>query len=168
MDRYFVNIEPCDPSGVVLTVEGLPRLFIFAETRGEALRRAREAIAFQLSVGVGAIDLPLVELVPRVSSRLPSSTSSSMRCVRLAMSSWRSASKPCCTSSARARVVSGTPEPSASDKHQDEKQSRRPDPPSVDGRCGRCGWRGKVYPGRYGGYRCAVCFGLQWGWMPTD
>jgi len=26
-----------------------------------------------------------------------------------------------------------------------------PDPPAVDGMCGRCGYRGPVYPGRYGG-----------------
>ncbi len=42
-----------------------------------------------------------------------------------------------------------------------------PDPPSIEGSCGRCGFRGVVYPGRYGGYRCAVCFGLQHGWMPS-
>jgi hypothetical protein len=41
-----------------------------------------------------------------------------------------------------------------------------PDPPPVDGTCGRCGFRGAVYPGRYGGKRCAVCYGLQNGWMP--
>jgi hypothetical protein len=41
-----------------------------------------------------------------------------------------------------------------------------PDPPTVQGRCDRCGHRGTVYPGRYGRYRCAVCFGLQHGWMP--
>jgi hypothetical protein len=41
-----------------------------------------------------------------------------------------------------------------------------PDPPSIQGACNRCGYRGTVYPGRHGGYRCAVCFGLQWGWMP--
>lgn len=41
-----------------------------------------------------------------------------------------------------------------------------PDPPSIDGTCNRCGYRGKVYPGRYGGWRCAVCFALQNGWMP--
>ncbi len=35
-----------------------------------------------------------------------------------------------------------------------------------DSQCDRCGWRGKVCPGGYGGYRCAVCFALQWGWMP--
>jgi hypothetical protein len=41
-----------------------------------------------------------------------------------------------------------------------------PDPPSSDGTCNRCGYRGRVYPGRYGDCRCAVCFGLQHGWMP--
>jgi hypothetical protein len=40
------------------------------------------------------------------------------------------------------------------------------DPPVVDGSCGRCGYLGAVYPGRYGGRRCAVCFGIQHGWMP--
>jgi hypothetical protein len=35
-----------------------------------------------------------------------------------------------------------------------------PEPPSIDGACDRCGYRGKVYPGRYGGHRCAVCFGF--------
>jgi hypothetical protein len=42
-----------------------------------------------------------------------------------------------------------------------------PDPPSSQGTCNRCGYRGTVYPGRYGGHRCAVCFGLQYGWMPS-
>jgi hypothetical protein len=41
-----------------------------------------------------------------------------------------------------------------------------PDPPSRQGTCDRCGYRGAVYPGRYGGQRCAVCFGIQTGWMP--
>ncbi len=41
-----------------------------------------------------------------------------------------------------------------------------PDPPSIDGRCERCGFRGQVYRGRFGGLRCTVCFGLQAGWMP--
>ena len=40
-----------------------------------------------------------------------------------------------------------------------------PDPPMVDGRCDRCGFRRQVYRGRHGGHRCAVCFGLQEGWM---
>jgi hypothetical protein len=34
-----------------------------------------------------------------------------------------------------------------------------PDPPSSQGTCDRCGYRGAVYAGRYGGQRCAVCFG---------
>ena len=55
-----------------------------------------------------------------------------------------------------------------SDSGSHVEQSPYPDPPSVDGRCDRCGWHGRVYPGRYGGYRCAVCFGLQWGWMPQE
>jgi hypothetical protein len=41
------------------------------------------------------------------------------------------------------------------------------DPPAIEGTCGRCGVRGAVYPGRYGDKRCAVCFGLQSGWMPS-
>ena len=41
-----------------------------------------------------------------------------------------------------------------------------PDPPSSQGTCDRCGYRGAVYAGRYGGQRCAVCFGIQTGWMP--
>jgi hypothetical protein len=64
--------------------------------------------------------------------------------------------------------VADTPEPGGVDKPQDVQQSRHSSPPPVEGRCGRCGWRGKVYPGRYGGFRCAVCFGLQWGWMPRE
>jgi hypothetical protein len=70
------------------------------------------------------------------------------------------------------RRVSETPEPEPEPeldrgkRPEDEGVWRHPDPPSVDGRCGCCGWRGKVYPDRYGGHRCAVCFGLQWGWMP--
>jgi hypothetical protein len=43
-----------------------------------------------------------------------------------------------------------------------------PDPPSSQGSCSRCGYRGTVYPGRYGGFRCPVCFGLQYGWMPRE
>ena len=46
-------------------------------------------------------------------------------------------------------------------------QTFEPDPPAMDGTCGRCGFRGAVYTGRYGGRRCAVCFGLQHGWMPS-
>lgn len=42
-----------------------------------------------------------------------------------------------------------------------------PDPPALDRACGRCGFQGAVYAGRYGGQRCAVCYGLQNGWMPS-
>jgi hypothetical protein len=42
-----------------------------------------------------------------------------------------------------------------------------PDPPATDGTWGRCGFHGAVYSGRYGGRRCAVCSGLQNGWMPS-
>ena len=41
------------------------------------------------------------------------------------------------------------------------------DPPATERSCARCGWRGVVYRGRYGGHRCAVCVGLQHGWMPS-
>jgi predicted RNase H-like HicB family nuclease len=65
VDRYFVNIEPIAPSGVVLTVEALSRLLIFGETPEDALRRAREAIGFQLCDASRSVDRPTVELVPR-------------------------------------------------------------------------------------------------------
>jgi len=65
MNRYFVNIEPIEPSGVVLTVEALPRLLIFGETTDDALHRAREAIGFQLGDASRSVDQPAVELVPR-------------------------------------------------------------------------------------------------------
>jgi hypothetical protein len=64
LNRYFVNIEPIQPSGVVLTIEGLPRLFVFGETADEALCRAREAIGFQLRDAITGADRPLLELVP--------------------------------------------------------------------------------------------------------
>jgi hypothetical protein len=64
--------------------------------------------------------------------------------------------------------VNDAPEPAKDKQPEPEEHSRQPNPPYVDGRCNRCGWRGKVYPGRYGGYRCAVCFGLQWGWLPRE
>jgi predicted RNase H-like HicB family nuclease len=73
-NRYFVNIEPTEPSGVVLTVEALPRLFIFGETPEAALRHAREAVGFQLrdaSAGADG-DRPPVELVARDSVGAPS------------------------------------------------------------------------------------------------
>jgi hypothetical protein len=34
--------------------------------------------------------------------------------------------------------------------------------------CGRCGWRGEGYRGRYGGFRCHVCFQLQGGIVPQS
>lgn len=70
VDRYFVNIEPVKSSGVVLTIEGLPRLLIFGRTRDEALRRAREALTFHVSAGAAAHAMePLtVELVPRAAA----------------------------------------------------------------------------------------------------
>jgi len=52
------------------------------------------------------------------------------------------------------------------DDQADDTPYQPPDPPSSEGSCNRCGYRGQVYPGRYGGYRCAGCFGLQHGWMP--
>jgi hypothetical protein len=36
----------------------------------------------------------------------------------------------------------------------------------MQGACNRCGHRGTVYPGKFGGWRCAVCFAIQEGWMP--
>jgi hypothetical protein len=68
VDRCFVNIEPVEPTGVVLTIEGLPRLLIFGQKRDEALRRAGEALTFQLSAGTHATEPPLVELVPRAAA----------------------------------------------------------------------------------------------------
>ena len=65
VNRYFVNIEPIEPSGVVLTIEGLPRLLVFGETPDEALRRAREAVGFQLCGAGCDAGRPIVELVPR-------------------------------------------------------------------------------------------------------
>jgi len=34
--------------------------------------------------------------------------------------------------------------------------------------CGRCGYRGKGYRGRYGGFRCHVCYQLQGGYVPLS
>jgi predicted RNase H-like HicB family nuclease len=49
MTRTFrIRVESIEPSGVVLTIAELPRLVIFGVTADDALRRAREAIAFQL------------------------------------------------------------------------------------------------------------------------
>jgi predicted RNase H-like HicB family nuclease len=65
VNRFFVNIEPIEPSGVMLTVEALPRLLIFGETPDEALRRAREAVGFQLGDSIRGTGWPIVELAPR-------------------------------------------------------------------------------------------------------
>jgi len=65
VNRYFVNIEPIEPSGGVLTIDVLPRLLIFGETPEEALRRAREAVGFQLGDAIRGTGRPIVELVPR-------------------------------------------------------------------------------------------------------
>jgi hypothetical protein len=66
-DRYFVNIETIEPSGVVLTIEALPRLLIFGDTAEQALRWAREAIGFYLRE-TSLIERPVVELVRREST----------------------------------------------------------------------------------------------------
>ena len=42
-----------------------------------------------------------------------------------------------------------------------------PSPPASHGHCGRCGYTGAVYRGRYAGQRYAVCFGLQNDYMPS-
>jgi hypothetical protein len=34
--------------------------------------------------------------------------------------------------------------------------------------CGRCGYRGEGFLGRYGGFRCRVCFQLQGGLVPVS
>jgi hypothetical protein len=34
--------------------------------------------------------------------------------------------------------------------------------------CGRCGYRGELYPGRYRGFRCHACFKLQGGYVPPS
>ena len=65
VDGYVVHIEPLEPSGVMLTVEALPRLVIFGESAEGALRRAREAIGFQLRETLSDLDWPVPELLPR-------------------------------------------------------------------------------------------------------
>ncbi len=71
-DRYFVNIEPIEPSGVVLTIEALPRLLTFGDTSEQGLRWAREAVGFYLRE-TSRIDRPIVELVRRESTDRPAS-----------------------------------------------------------------------------------------------
>jgi hypothetical protein len=63
--RYFVNIEPIEPCGVVLTIEALPRLLIFGETTDDALLHAREAVSFLLGDAIASMGRPIVELVAR-------------------------------------------------------------------------------------------------------
>jgi hypothetical protein len=63
--RYFVNIEPREPSGVVLTVDALPRLLVFGDTPEEALRRAREAIGFAVHGRTHGMDQASVEFAVR-------------------------------------------------------------------------------------------------------
>ena len=74
MNRYFVNIEPIEPSGYVLTIEALPRLLIFGETPAEALRRARETLVSQLRDTIHGADRLNVELVPATQSVFVSPT----------------------------------------------------------------------------------------------
>ncbi len=64
-NRYFVNIEPIEPCGVVLTFDALPRLLIFGQTPDDALRRAREAVSFQLRDVTRDFERSVIELVPR-------------------------------------------------------------------------------------------------------
>ena len=49
------------------------------------------------------------------------------------------------SSSARRHDMGETSEPEPGDSPEDEVFWQRPDPPSMDDLCGRCGWRGKVY-----------------------
>jgi hypothetical protein len=65
VDRYFVNIEPREPSGVVLTIDALPRLLVFGDTPEDALRRAREAVGFELRACRQNGEPEAVELVLR-------------------------------------------------------------------------------------------------------
>ena len=57
-NRYFVNIEPIEPSGVVLTIEALPRLLIFGESperRCAALtKRSSSRCATPCTVSIGS------------------------------------------------------------------------------------------------------------------
>ena len=61
--KYLINVEPIEPSGVVLTIAELPRLVIFGETAEDALGWAREAIAFQLRDSPDGDQTPPLELV---------------------------------------------------------------------------------------------------------
>ena len=61
--KYLVSVEPCEPSGIVLTIAELPRLVIFGETAEDALGWARQAIAFQLRDSPDYDQQPPLELV---------------------------------------------------------------------------------------------------------
>jgi len=63
--RYLINVEPIEPSGVVLTIAELPGLVIFGRTAEDALGWAREAIAFQLRDSPDGDQKPALELVLR-------------------------------------------------------------------------------------------------------
>ena len=59
-----------------------------------------------------------------------------------------------------ARTVMPAEEPELLAQAQPFEPYRLPDPPSVDGMCGRCEYSGTVYPGRYGGHHGVICFGV--------
>jgi hypothetical protein len=56
-----------ESTGVVLTIEALPRLLIFGDTAEQALRWARDAIGFYLRE-TSHVERPVVELVRREST----------------------------------------------------------------------------------------------------
>ncbi len=61
--KYLINVEPIEPSGVVLTIAQLPGLVIFGQTAEDALGWARKAIAFQLRDSPDYDQRPPLELV---------------------------------------------------------------------------------------------------------
>jgi predicted RNase H-like HicB family nuclease len=65
VNRYFINIEPDESRGVVLTIEALPHLLIFGDTPEDALRHAHEAIRFRLRDTTRGSGRPFIELVLR-------------------------------------------------------------------------------------------------------
>ena len=64
------------------------------------------------------------------------------------------------------RIIAPADEPDLIARAQPFPDYAHADPPSIEGHCSRCGWPGRVYRGRYGGWRCPVCFGIQNGYMP--
>ena len=60
MARHLCRIEIAsnEPPGLMLTIDDLPGLVIFAQTADEAVRRARDAMAFHLrdTLGTSARD----------------------------------------------------------------------------------------------------------------